>query len=124
MVYREILEYYSGPVDEDAYGQFFSLCSLQSSILDMRKALTMDIDKKSIIPLPNPVHAKEVWLEQDNQNHHNAGLLSNILYEIFGESQIDLDLVETIGGYCFFVSAVVAFVAALFVFMLPTYVPL
>ena len=45
-VYRTVLQYYSGDIDEDAY--------------DMRKALTMDVDKKSVIPLPSPVHMDEL----------------------------------------------------------------
>jgi len=40
-VYRTVLQYYSGDNDEDAY--------------DMRKALTMDVEKKSVVPLPAPV---------------------------------------------------------------------
>ncbi|KAI7697633.1 N-alpha-acetyltransferase 20, partial [Sarcoptes scabiei] len=40
-VYRQVLEYYTGDPDEDAY--------------DMRKALSKDKEKKSIIPLPHPV---------------------------------------------------------------------
>lgn len=44
-VYRRILEYYGSPV-EDAY--------------DMRKSLSRDVDKKSIIPLTDPVHAEDV----------------------------------------------------------------
>ncbi|XP_050538313.1 N-alpha-acetyltransferase 20 isoform X2 [Daktulosphaira vitifoliae] len=40
-VYRTVLEYYSGDPDEDAY--------------DMRKALSRDIEKKSIVPLEHPV---------------------------------------------------------------------
>merc|ERR1712137_919279 len=35
-VYRTVLQYYSGENDEDAY--------------DMRKALTIDVDKKSVFP--------------------------------------------------------------------------
>ena len=45
-VYRTVLQYYSGENDEDAY--------------DMRKALTMDVDKKSVIPLPSPVHMEDL----------------------------------------------------------------
>eukprot|EP00057_Strongylocentrotus_purpuratus_P011972 XP_011666446.1 PREDICTED: N-alpha-acetyltransferase 20 [Strongylocentrotus purpuratus] len=45
-VYRKVLEYYSGDPDEDAY--------------DMRKALSKDKDKKSVIPLKNPVRPEEV----------------------------------------------------------------
>ena len=41
-VYRTVLQYYSGDNDEDAY--------------DMRKALTMDVEGKSVVPLPAPVH--------------------------------------------------------------------
>eukprot|EP00658_Telonema_sp_P-2_P027637 TRINITY_DN21314_c0_g1_i1.p1 TRINITY_DN21314_c0_g1~~TRINITY_DN21314_c0_g1_i1.p1 ORF type:complete len:172 (+),score=38.87 TRINITY_DN21314_c0_g1_i1:197-712(+) len=43
-IYRHIYGYYSG--EEDAY--------------DMRKALTKDVDKKSIVPLPHPVYPDEV----------------------------------------------------------------
>eukprot|EP01132_Coremiostelium_polycephalum_P002822 gene2822-3507_t len=45
-VYRTVIGYYSG--EEDA--------------LDMRKALPRDVDKKSIIPLPHPVHPTEADL--------------------------------------------------------------
>ncbi|CAL1526881.1 unnamed protein product [Lymnaea stagnalis] len=45
-VYRRVLEYYSGEVDEDAF--------------DMRKALSRDKDKKSVIPLPHPVRPDEL----------------------------------------------------------------
>lgn len=48
VIYRTVLEYYSGnkEPDENAY--------------DMRKALSRDIEKKSIIPLLKPVTADEV----------------------------------------------------------------
>lgn len=45
VVYREIIEYYSNPV-ENAY--------------DMRKALKMDNEKKSVVPIDKPVHASEI----------------------------------------------------------------
>ena len=45
-VYRTVLQYYSGEQDEDAY--------------DMRKALTIDVDKKSVVPLPSPVHMDDL----------------------------------------------------------------
>lgn len=45
-VYRTVLQYYSGDVDEDAY--------------DMRKALSHDKHKKSTIPLDRPVHIEEL----------------------------------------------------------------
>ena len=45
-VYRTVLQYYSGEKDEDAY--------------DMRKALTMDVNKKSVVPLDSPVHMEEL----------------------------------------------------------------
>ncbi|KAG5677918.1 hypothetical protein PVAND_007634 [Polypedilum vanderplanki] len=44
IVYRTVLEYYSG--DENAY--------------DMRKALKRDVDKKSMIPLSNPVRPEDI----------------------------------------------------------------
>ena len=43
-VYRQVIGYYSGT--EDAY--------------DMRKALSRDVEKKSIIPLPQPVHPDDL----------------------------------------------------------------
>lgn len=43
-VYRQVIGYYSG--EEDAY--------------DMRKALSRDVDKKSIIPLDKPVYPDEL----------------------------------------------------------------
>jgi len=46
VVYRTVLQYYSGETDEDAY--------------DMRKALPRDRDKKSMIPLKKPVHMEEL----------------------------------------------------------------
>lgn len=42
-VYRRVLDYYSGDPDEDAF--------------DMRKALSRDIHKRTIKPLPHPVRA-------------------------------------------------------------------
>lgn len=44
IVYRTVLEYYSG--DENAY--------------DMRKALKRDVEKKSVIPLMNPVRPEDI----------------------------------------------------------------
>lgn len=45
-VYREVLKYYSDP-DESA--------------LDMRMALPRDVKRKSIIPLPHPIHASQLY---------------------------------------------------------------
>uniref|UniRef100_S4RPR2 N-alpha-acetyltransferase 20 n=1 Tax=Petromyzon marinus TaxID=7757 RepID=S4RPR2_PETMA len=48
-VYRTVLEYYSasnGEADEDAY--------------DMRKALSRDVNKKSVVPLPHPVRPEDI----------------------------------------------------------------
>lgn len=44
--YRRILQYYSGEASEDAF--------------DMRKSLSMDKEKKAMIPLPKPVHADDI----------------------------------------------------------------
>lgn len=44
IVYRTVLEYYSG--DEDAY--------------DMRKALKRDVEKKSMIPQKHPVRPEDI----------------------------------------------------------------
>jgi len=46
VVYRTVLEYYSGDPDEDAY--------------DMRKALSRDVEKKSVIPLDHPVKPDDI----------------------------------------------------------------
>lgn len=46
IVYRTVLEYYSGDPDEDAY--------------DMRKALSSDKTKSSMIPLKDPVRPEDV----------------------------------------------------------------
>ncbi len=46
VVYRTVLQYYSGETDEDAY--------------DMRKALPRDVDSKSVVPLKEPVHMEEL----------------------------------------------------------------
>lgn len=75
-VYRRVLEYYSSETDsEDALGtksnglravQFVTLepdlwnndnicVDLMWTYVDMRKALSRDVNKKSIIPLPHPV---------------------------------------------------------------------
>ena len=43
-VYRTVLQYYSGEQD------------------DMRKALTMDVNKKSVVPLDSPVHMEASWV--------------------------------------------------------------
>lgn len=45
VIYRQVIDYYSGPNSEDAY--------------DMRKALKRDAEKKSMIPLPHPVYPGE-----------------------------------------------------------------
>ncbi|XP_038073408.1 N-alpha-acetyltransferase 20-like [Patiria miniata] len=45
-VYRRVIEYYSGDPDEDAF--------------DMRKALSRDKDKKSVVPLKDPVYPEDV----------------------------------------------------------------
>ncbi|KJE94503.1 N-acetyltransferase [Capsaspora owczarzaki ATCC 30864] len=46
IVYRTVLNYYSGVEEEDAY--------------DMRKALSRDVDKLSVIPLTHPVNPEDV----------------------------------------------------------------
>ncbi|XP_064622461.1 N-alpha-acetyltransferase 20-like [Lineus longissimus] len=45
-VFRRVIEYYSGETDEDAF--------------DMRKALSRDVDKKSVIPLKHPVRPEDL----------------------------------------------------------------
>lgn len=65
IVYRTVLEYYSGDPEEDAYGikiyftssiQFNNICG----ILDMRKACSRDVKQKSVIPLTHPVRPEDV----------------------------------------------------------------
>jgi len=46
IVYRTVLDYYSGDPDEDAY--------------DMRKALSRDVNRNSVIPLKNPVRPEDI----------------------------------------------------------------
>jgi len=46
IVYRRVLEYYSGDPDEDAF--------------DMRKALSQDVEKTSVIPLTHPVRPEDI----------------------------------------------------------------
>lgn len=45
-VYRTVIGYYTGPDAEDAY--------------DMRRALERDVDKKSIIPLKDPIYPEDL----------------------------------------------------------------
>ncbi|NXK84692.1 NAA20 acetyltransferase, partial [Amazona guildingii] len=55
-VYRTVLEYYSassGEPDEDAYDKYLFM-------VNMRKALSRDAEKKSIIPLPHPVRPEDI----------------------------------------------------------------
>uniref|UniRef100_A0A915JQ71 N-alpha-acetyltransferase 20 n=1 Tax=Romanomermis culicivorax TaxID=13658 RepID=A0A915JQ71_ROMCU len=48
VIYRRVLDYYSGDnSDEDAFA-------------DMRKALSRDLNKKSVVPLKNPVRPEDV----------------------------------------------------------------
>ncbi len=75
-IYREVIGYYMG--EENAYGAFiasslFEVTAVNGShsflerfrilfvctCADMRKALSRDVQKKSIIPLPHPVHPGE-----------------------------------------------------------------
>ncbi|XP_067635680.1 N-alpha-acetyltransferase 20 isoform X2 [Eurosta solidaginis] len=51
IIYRTILEYYAGDHDEDAY--------------DMRKALSRDVERKSIIPYSHPITAYQY--KQENE---------------------------------------------------------
>lgn len=44
VVYRQVINYYSG--EEDAY--------------DMRKALSMDVQRKSVVPLASPVKPEDL----------------------------------------------------------------
>jgi N-terminal acetyltransferase B complex catalytic subunit len=46
VVYRRVLGYYSGLKNEDAF--------------DMRKALSRDVEKKSVIPLKHPVTPEDL----------------------------------------------------------------
>lgn len=69
IVYRTVLEYYSGDPDEDAYGNNFHIIYTlklpkkfyrKHFFTDMRKALSKDVKKKSVIPLTHPVRPEEV----------------------------------------------------------------
>ena len=63
-VYRRVLDYYSGDTDEDAYGKYcfneVKQLSQRHFLTDMRKALSRDKLKKSIIPLQHPVRAEDL----------------------------------------------------------------
>ncbi|KAG2267470.1 hypothetical protein Bca52824_062025 [Brassica carinata] len=50
IIYRRVLRYYSG--EEDG--------------LDMRKALSRDVEKKSVIPLKRPITPDELEFEEIN----------------------------------------------------------
>lgn len=71
IVYRTVLEYYNGNPDEDAFGMICTVfvCNMllvknnsisYASVVDMRKALSRDVKKKSMIPLTHPVTPEEV----------------------------------------------------------------
>jgi len=72
IIYRTILEYYSGDQDEDAYGKAQSsypfpfpappMVDLSPFHLfaDMRKALSRDVNKKSVIPYTQPVRLEDI----------------------------------------------------------------
>lgn len=73
IVYRTVLEYYAGDVDEDAYGKrseipiyWAYLHSVNFGFVshdpqtDMRKALSRDVNKTSVVPLKHPVRCDEV----------------------------------------------------------------
>lgn len=74
IVYRTVLEYYTGNPDEDAFGiriivTFVNNCLNINWIFcsfllsDMRKALSRDVKKKSVIPLTHPVRPEEIdWI--------------------------------------------------------------
>lgn len=47
IVYRRVIGYYTGEMAEDAF--------------DMRKALSADKEKKSVIPLTRAIHAYELF---------------------------------------------------------------
>lgn len=71
IIYRTIIDYYSGEKEEDAYGnicinlsvycwKLFSLFVLSLFLLDMRKALSRDVEKKSVIPYTQPVRPEDI----------------------------------------------------------------
>ena len=53
-IYREVLEYYSGEPPGGQKGE------TDENAYDMRKALSRDKLKKSVIPLKNPVRPEDV----------------------------------------------------------------
>lgn len=68
--YRRVIGYYSG--DEDAFGAFLTALFDDRShltsfplpscfgVLDMRKAMSQDVEKKSVIPLEKPVYPEDI----------------------------------------------------------------
>lgn len=84
VIYRTVLEYYSGNPDEDAYGKLVKKFFLVSSITlnsfiycvisDMRKALSRDVGKLSVVPLTHPVRPEDIeWeLEINKRIEHKT----------------------------------------------------
>jgi N-terminal acetyltransferase B complex catalytic subunit len=59
-VYRRVLGYYSGANPEDGLGNHYLEFTLMRFWSDMRKALSRDVSKRSVVPLPYPVHANDL----------------------------------------------------------------
>ena len=73
-----------------------------STTSDMRKALTQDIEKKSIIPLPHPVSASEAWLDNMVQVQQTfAEWMLDLLLYFFNDSILDPDYFENFGAHFF-----------------------
>uniref|UniRef100_A0A0N5AVQ4 N-alpha-acetyltransferase 20 n=1 Tax=Syphacia muris TaxID=451379 RepID=A0A0N5AVQ4_9BILA len=62
VVYRRIIDYYSGEKEEDAFAATVHYYIFNDKYLDMRKALPRDVEKKSIIPIKQPVTCDEINL--------------------------------------------------------------
>ena len=61
VVYRRIIDYYSGEQDEDAFGErLLAGQCVKAGRLDMRKALSRDALRKSVVPLKNPVKCSDI----------------------------------------------------------------
>lgn len=65
VVYRRILGYYSGERDEDAFGKRTTAMRARATVpfrsfADMRKALSRDVEKKSLRSIPHPVRPEDL----------------------------------------------------------------
>lgn len=64
----------------------------------MRKALSRDVHKKSVIPLQHPVPAHDVWQELYPPRGDEEACLLALLYFLFGDDAYDPYFYEILGS--------------------------